>query len=792
MVTKELDLPMILPAGASACERCVADLRHLLSGLHGVVEVEVDPKRGILAVHLDPTRISLSHLERMARYLGGTIARRFRHEYLELEGLDCEDCVLVLEHALSRLSGVLSVSVNTASSRLWIEYNRDQVSRRDVLKRIQALGYRVREVSSGGDHVRELAFSGLAGFLVLAGWIVSLLRLPGWVSTGLFAVAYLPGVWFPLQTSIKALRARRVDMDFLMIVAALGAGVLSRWAEGAVLLFLFSLGHALESYAIGRARRAIQAIVRMMPLVARVKREGADEVVPVDQVQPGEVIVVHPGERLPLDGEVIGGVSSVDQAPITGESVPVLKEPGARVFAGTLNLDGALEIRVTRPSRETTLARILALVQEAQTQKSPSQRFTERVARYLVPSVLLAAAAVLVVPVFLGVPFPVAFYRAMTLLVAASPCALALATPVAVLSAIGRAAMSGVLVKGGTHLEEIGAIQVIALDKTGTLTLGEPEVIEVLPYRGGEESVLRVAAAVERRSDHPLARAIVKATQERGLKVPEARDVRIVAGKGVVGVVDSSPVAIGTTELMTELGLFLPAQVHADVTRIRDAGRTPVIVAQGGEVVGILGFADRPRAAAKEALGRLRQLGVRRLVVLTGDNPRVAESIGASLGVDEVKAGLLPEEKVGIVKELLEKEGKVAMVGDGVNDGPALAAATLGIVMGASGADVALEAADIALMDDDLGKLPYILGLGRATRRVILQNMILSLGVIALLVLTTVAGTITLPVAVSLHEGSTVLVALNGLRLLAYRGSVKPPDSRAYEASLDEDAHRAH
>ncbi|MDR5695063.1 MAG: cation-translocating P-type ATPase [Armatimonadota bacterium] len=775
MVTKELDLPTILPIDARACERCVADLRQLLSRLDGVEDVTVDPARGILTVRLDPSRIPPSSLERAARRLGNAIARRFRHEVLELEGLDCQDCVLVLEHTLVRLPGIRSVSVQYTSSRLWIEYDREEVSRRAVLKRIQALGYQIREVTLGGDHKQELGFSFLAGFLTLAGWLAGLLPLPQWASPALFIAAYIPGAWFPLAASVKALRARRVDMDLLMVVAAFGAGVLNRWAEGAILLFLFSLGHAMESYAMTRARQAIEAVVRLMPREARVRRDGVEGVVPVDEVKPGEVIVVHPGERIPLDGEVIEGISSVDQAPITGESLPVPKEPRDMVFAGTLNLDGVLEVRVTRPSRETTLARIVTLVREASAQKSPSQKFTERVARYLVPAVLSAAASVLAIPPLFGVPFHEAFYRAMTLLIAASPCALAIATPVAVLSAIGRAAMSGVLVKGGTHLEEAGAIDVVALDKTGTLTLGEPKVVEVVSYGVREEEVLRVAAAVEWRSHHPLARAIVAATQERGLEISPAHDVQVVAGKGILGVVGGSPVAIGTAELIEGLGINLPARVLADIAQLQDSGKIAVIVLWGRQVLGIIGLADQPRTRAREALDRLREFGVRRLVILTGDSPKVAEPIGATLGVDEIRAGLLPEEKVKAVKELLAREGRVAMVGDGVNDGPALAVATLGIVMGASGAEVALESADIALMDDDLGKLSYVIGLGRATRRVILQNLALALGVIVLLVLTTVPGVLTLPAAVFLHEGSTVLVALNGLRLLAYQ----PRESRA-------------
>lgn len=771
MVTETLDLPVILPADSSACERCVADLRDRLASVRGVESVEVDVASSTLSVRLNPNRTSLAHVEAIAKRAGISIARRFRHEMVELDGLDCADCVLVIEHALGRLPGILAVSVNYAASRMWIEYDRDRLSRQDVVQRLRALGYQVREAGyRGTSHRRELQVALLAGALTLLGSLASAVGWPAWAGTGAFGAAYLTGGWFPLAGSLKALRARRVDIDVLMVIAALGAAALNRLAEGAVLLFLFSLGHALEHYAMDRARQAIRGIMQLAPREATVRRDGQEATVPVEDVQAGEVILVRPGERIPLDGDVLSGTSSVNQAPITGESMPAAKEPGSRVFAGTINQEGALEIRVTRAARETTLARIVQLVQEAQAQKSPTQRFTERIARYLVPGVLGAAALVVAGSPLFGIPVREAFYRAMTLLVAASPCALAIATPAAVLSAIGRAAMSGILVKGGTALEDAGTVRVIALDKTGTLTMGEPKVTDILPRGVSEEALLREAAAVERRSEHPLARAIVEAADARGIAVPEPQDVRAIVGKGVTGTVEGADVAIGTVELFDEPGVGVPADVREEIARLQDAGKTAVIAGRSGQILGVIALADVPRASARKALEHLKQVGIRHLVMLTGDNARVGKAIAAGLGVDEVRAELLPEEKVEAVKALVARYGKVAMVGDGVNDAPALAAAAVGIAMGASGTDVALETADIALMADDLGKLPYAIGLSRAARRVIRQNLGISLGVIALLVLTTVVGVMTLPVAVFLHEGSTLLVVMNGLRLLAYRG----------------------
>lgn len=775
MTSTTLDLPVILPQDTSACERCVNDLRQRLAALRGVEAVDVDKEHGRLTLRLDPNTTTLARVEDAARRAGVAIAKQYGHEMVELQGLDCADCVLVIEHALGRLPGVLSVSVNYAASRMWIEYDRERLSREQILRRVRALGYRVQETAHrGGEHRDELLLSLGAGVLTGVGALAGALGAPEWIPTALFALGYAAGGWIPVQGTWRALRQWRFDIDALMVIAALGAATLNRWAEGAVLLFLFSLGHALEHLAMDRARNALRAIMRLAPREAVVRRNGTEEAVAVEQVQPDEVIVVKPGDRIPLDGGVTEGRSTVNQAPITGESMPVLKEPGSSVFAGTINQDGVLAIKVTRGVRETTLARIATLVQEAQAQKSPTQRLTERIARYLVPGVLAAAGLVLAVLPLLGMPFRDAFYRAMTLLVAASPCALAIATPAAVLSAIGRAALSGVLIKGGGHLEEAGAVRVVALDKTGTVTLGEPRVTGLSAFGVPETDVLRLAAAVERRSEHPLGRAIVETAQARGVASPEAVEVRVVMGKGITGQVDGATVAVGTRELFDDLRISLPGDALRVVGEMQQAGQTAVLVSQDRRIVGAIALADAPRPSARVAMERLKRAGIQRLVMLTGDAPQVAQAIGGALGMDEIRAQLLPEEKVDVVKALMARDGKVAMVGDGVNDGPALAAASVGIAIGASATDVALETADIALMTDNLEKLPYVIGLSRAARRIIRQNLALSLGVIGFLVMTTVVGVMTLPVAVFLHEGSTLLVVSNGLRLLAYRDRAQP------------------
>ena len=769
MDTTTLNLPVILPEDSRECERCMAELQDRLRGLRGVETVGVDRDRALLNVRLDTGLISLARLESVAKHSGVAIARRFRHEMVELQGLDCADCVTVIEHGLRRLPGMLTVSVNYAASRVWVEYDRDKVGRQEIIQRIRALGYQVRETHEGGHgHRRELALALLAGLLTGFGWLAGRGGLPPLAGTLLYVAAYITGGWFTLRGALRGLRTRRIDIDLLMLLASVGAAVLNRWAEGAVLLLLFSLGHALEHYAMARARRAIRAILRLAPQQATVLREGREELTSVEAVEPGMFILVRPGDRIPLDGDVVEGSSMVNQAAITGESVPVAKKPESRVFAGTVSTDGALTIRVTRKSQDSTLAKIAQLVQEAQAQKSPTQRVTERIARYLVPGVLAGSALTLLSAPILGIPFAQAFYRAMILLVAASPCALAIATPAAVLSALARAAMTGVLVKGGTALEEAGTVRVMALDKTGTLTLGEPQVTDVVAFGTPEDDILRIAASVESRSEHALGRAIVQAARDRSLDFPTATDVRAVPGKGIVGAVNGTQVAIGTIELFQERGISLPQEARGAMERLQQAGKTAVVLARQGQVVGLIAMADAPRKEARSALDRLKRLGLKRLIMLTGDNAVAAQAIGSGLGIDEVQADLLPHEKTEAVKALRAKYGEIVMVGDGVNDAPALAAATVGIAMGASGTDVALETADIALMTDNLGHLPYALGLSRATRRVVLQNLTVSLTVIGLLVITSLIGFMTLPLAVSLHEGSTLLVTLNGLRLLTY------------------------
>jgi Cd2+/Zn2+-exporting ATPase len=595
----------------------------------------------------------------------------------------------------------------------------------------------------------------------------------------LYAGAYIAGGYDLAQHGFKAAFRGSFDIEFLMVVAAIGAAILGEWPEGALLLFLFSLGHNLEHMAMGKARKAIRALGQITPKTAHVIRAGREQELPVSAIQRGDTVLVRPGERIPVDGKVTKGVTSVDQAPITGESVPVDKEPGSAVFAGTINGEALIEVEVTRLATDSTIARVIKMVSEAQSQKGPTQMFTEKFGRIFVPAVLVSVILLWVVPPLilayaantpvvgrLGLPWGEAFLRSMTILVAASPCALAISTPSAILSGIAQGARNGVLFKGGAHLESLGTVTAIAFDKTGTLTRGKPEVTDVVPYGGTTRlELLRVAASLERRSTHPLAKAVVERAAAEGMQPVEIEGFTNAVGRGITATMAGEPVRIGSLRMF---GDAAPAGLVAQVRELESVGRTTMLVEKSGRYLGFLALADRPRSEARSVLERLKANGVPNLVMLTGDNARVAGAIAGEIGLTDIKADLLPEDKVTAIRDLMARHGSVAMVGDGVNDAPAMANATLGIAMGAGGTDVALETADVALMADSLVKLPFAVGLSRKTRVIIRQNLIISLGVIALLVPAALFGWAGIGIAIIFHEGSTLVVVGNALRLLRY------------------------
>jgi Cd2+/Zn2+-exporting ATPase len=622
---------------------------------------------------------------------------------------------------------------------------------------------------------QELVWPAIAGAALVSGYFAAKGGQQG-VGYALYGVAYAVGGWEATRDGLRQLLRGRLDIDFLMVVAAIGAALVGEFVEGALLLFLFSLGHGLEHLALSRARSAVTALAQIAPKRARLRQDdGTEREVPIEQVAVGDTIVVRPGERIAADGDVREGRSAVDQSAITGESMPVDKEPGDGVFAGTVNGDGAIVVRVTQLASESLVAKMVRLVAEAQASKSTAERAAEKFTRVYVPCVLAATALAIVVPPLLfRQDWNQSFLRAMSMLIGASPCALAISTPAAVLAGLARAARGGVLVKGGAHLENLGLLKSIGVDKTGTITRGRPELAALKPIAGvREDELLRVAASVESASDHPIARAVVTAARARGIDVPLPKDAIAVKGKGVEAMVDGVRAGVGRISLFAgHAELASVPELERLFDGIQADAMTAMAVVHGGRALGAIGVSDRARPEAAQAIAALKSLGCE-VVMLTGDNPATARHIAGEVGIARVEAGLMPEQKIGFIKELVARDkgvGKaVGMVGDGVNDAPALAAATVGIAMGHGGTDVALEAADVALMSDDLMRLPFAIDLGRATRAMIRQNVIFSMAVVVALIPLTLFGVVPLSVAVICHEGSTVLVALHGLRLLSRR-----------------------
>lgn len=632
----------------------------------------------------------------------------------------------------------------------------------------------------------ELYFAILCGVFLGLGFILSFTGLPGWLPLSLYVGAYFFGGFYTAKEAIETITKGGFEIDFLMLVAAIGAAILGEWEEGALLLFLFSLGHALEHYAMGKARKSIEALASLAPPTAIVRKDGTEKEVPIEALTLGDIILVKPNSKIPADGIVVKGEGSVNQAPVTGESIPADKKPVAdpnkdyseekniqpanRVFAGTINGNAALEVKVIREAHDSTIARLIKMVNEAEKQKSPTQLFTDKFEKYFVPFVLILVALLCLAFLVIDEPFSKSFYRAMSVLVAASPCALAISTPSAVLSGVARAARGGVLIKGGRPLEDLGNLEAVAFDKTGTLTEGKPKLTNIITLSGSEEDLLNLLVAVESQSDHPLAEAIVRGIMEKNpsIKASYAHNVKGITGKGVSADIDGVAVLIGNKALFKNTG-GLPADIDAKVSALEKDGNTTMIAKWGNDFAGIISLMDVPRKEAADTLSRLKAIGIRQMIMLTGDNQKVAEAVAKQIGITEALGNLMPEDKVAAVERLDKQYGKVAMVGDGVNDAPAMAKSTVGIAMGAAGSDVALETADIALMGDKLEALPFAIGLSRKARAIIKQNVWISLGMVALLIPLTISGIASMGPAVIAHEGSTLLVVFNALRLLFYK-----------------------
>ena len=698
-----------------------------------------------------------------------TVCELHAESTFRIEGMDCHEEVAILERRLKRLTGLEALDADVVGQRLRIKYDAAKVSTDAIAEAVAQTGMRAwlehEAPAPSGSHWRRRLVTG-SGILLVAGLTLQLMfpNVPSWP---LLLLSTVLGGIPTARRAVTSLRARHLDIHVLMVVAVMGAVVLQEWTEAASVVFLFALAQLLEAGAMERARGAIRSLMELAPAEALVRRNGSSRRVPIDDVIVGDVVLVGPGEKIPADGRVSAGSSYVNQAPVTGESLPAEKHAGDDVFAGTINGRGALDIEVTRLRRDSTLARITHLVERAQAQRAPSQMFVDRFARIYTPIVLALAVLVAIVPpVAMSGAWDVWFYRALVLLVISCPCALVISTPVSIVSGLAAAARKGVLIKGGAHLEKLAGVTCVAFDKTGTLTKGALRVQSVTPLRGATgDEVRRLAASVESRSEHPIGRAILEDAGGRELTWPEASGFVALPGRGAEAIVDDARILVGSYRAFNERRL-IHAELQAAVDEISAAGATAVLVARNDVPIGAIGVSDQMRSGAPEALDVLRSQGIRHIAMLTGDQAPAAEAFARAAGVDAVRAELLPEDKVASVAWLRSAYGPVAMIGDGVNDAPALAAADVGIAMGAAGTDVALETADVALMADELGKIPYAVRLSRATTRNIRANIAFSIVLKAVFLLLAIAGTATLWMAVAADMGASLLVIGNALRLL--------------------------
>lgn len=695
-------------------------------------------------------------------------------QVFQVDGLDCATEAILIEERLAKLPGVCSVRIAPATGKTTVVHTLEAAA---IVTALADAGFAAREARTAPEKRHEALATTAAAGLTVAGFAASFLAEP--LAIGLFLPAILIGGLPIARKGLARARQGALDMNALMTIAVAGAIALGEWTEGAATVALFSLAQLLESRSLERARRAISGLMTLAPETALVRREGREARVRADEVRAGETIIVRPGERVALDGLVADGASEVDQSPLTGESAPVTKQHGAEVFAGSINGFGTLSVRVTRGAAETALARIIRRVEEAQSSRAPSQGFVDRFARVYTPLVVALAVAIAVVPPLLAQGgFSDWLYRGLVLLVISCPCALVISTPVSIVSALTAASRRGVLIKGGAHLETMATLRGVVFDKTGTLTAGLPVVTDVLPADGASAAeTLQVAAAVATWSSHPLAVAITERARREGLAGIAVRQTRALAGRGMRGLVQGRDVLVGSHRLFDEEGLC-DHRMDRALSSLEAEGKTAVLVGASGpdgRLIGALGVADDVRPEAADAVARLREQGLR-AAMLTGDNARTAEAIASRVGIDEWSADLLPDGKVAHVRALQQRLGPAAMVGDGVNDAPALATAAVGIAMGGRGTDVALETADIVLMSDDLRRIPETILLGRAARRVVRNNVAFALLVKAAVLALAIAGHGTLWAAVAADMGASLLVVGNGLRLLNHR--FEPADWR--------------
>jgi len=767
---------------------CTDDLSTLLERYPGIVCVNL-PEPGTFEIDYDPTVMTRRQLREFAGNLGRTWQNHSARCTVRLQGRACETCAVRLQNRLMEMPEVHHANASFLNGTLSVVFDNRLLSPSQLIERIRHAGAPIetskRFLSAWSKILRTLdsakgqaVLVSIAGVCLVTGF-ASRYWLPDLAVAGFsWVIAYLTAGYSGVRASIRSLRVGVLDIDVLMVLAALGAAFIGAPAEGAVLLFLFALSNLLQANAVGRARRAVAALLDLRPAVALVKLDGNLVPTPIEKVEPNTVIILRPGERVPMDGEILSGFGSINQAAVTGESMPIEKSPGDQVFTGTMNQEGSFEIRVTRPASDSTLARMISLVEAAQGEKATTQRFLEKAEQYYAGGVILFTILLIVVPYFIGShSFSDAFYRAMAVMVVASPCALILSTPAAILSAIAGLGRRGILVKGGRYLEEAAGIRALALDKTGTLTEGRPRVTDVHALQGTlDDTLLSLAAQAESLSEHPLARAVLDEAKSRNLSIDPPIEFSSITGRGGEATLAGGEVIVfGSLKLMHERNAIRYDELERLVHQLEADGKTVICVAQMLEKnltgLGILGLQDVLRPDAVAALAAAKRAGIERIAMLTGDSAGVANALARQAGITEVYAGLMPEDKVRVIKKIAGKT-PVIMVGDGINDAPALAAAHLGMAMGAAGTDVAMETADVVLMSHDLQQIPAFLVASRQARRVVLQNLVFASAVVVVLVIAALGFRLPLTLGVLGHEGSTVLVCLNGLRLLRVQKSL--------------------
>jgi len=759
----------------------------------GVLQASADPAHGSIEIAFDPSRLSENEVRELAASQVDEVALAMQKRSYRLNSAASEAGALKLEKKVSQISGVRHATATYIGKVLCLTFDSNVAHESEVIaglkktgadigpleirKAVAPLWQRVRS----GEHNEEISCA-LGLLFLIAAAIAGKLTGTSYLTSALYVGAYIFAGQEGVKSAIASLRERVLDVDVLMVLAALGAAAVGAPFEGALLLFLFSFSNVLQRYAMDRTHRAIEALLTLRPEEAFVKRDGTMVRVAVEDLQVGEIVVVRPGEQIPVDGVLAEGDTHVDESSLTGESMPVSKNIGDPLFAGTLNQSGGIDLRVTKRTEDSALAKMVKLVAEAQAEKSKTQRFLERAEQYYAMGVILFTIGVFLVPwLFWGESFGTAFYRAMTIMVVASPCALIISTPATVLSAIGGAARRGILIKGGSHLERASHIDIVAVDKTGTLTVGKPSLTELVTPSGvhlldtnlpaDARELLRIAAALESKSEHPLAHAVVQAAVKLGIEPPPATAFQATTGKGAEATIESRRYVIGSERWFREAHASGFEALAALAQPLQQKGHTCVWlgVRDGDDVAAeaVLVMADTIRPEARELTRKLHAIGVKKVVMLTGDHKLVAAAIAHEAGVDEFHGELLPEDKLRIIR-LLKEEGSVMMIGDGVNDAPALATSDLGVAMGAAGTDVAMETADVVLMGDRLENIPLLLSHARRAKRVLLQNLTFAGSIIVVLIIAALGFALPLPIGVIGHEGSTVLVCLNGLRLLMF------------------------